>query len=75
MHFALPSTLRVTYYAITLLLFNCTETARRSVLYIVTNVAVKWLVILHRIREVLGSILDPKAGYPDPGFCDHPRKL
>jgi hypothetical protein len=29
------------------------------------NIVIAWLTLLLRIREVLGSNLDPETGYPD----------
>jgi hypothetical protein len=33
--------------------------------YLTPNVAADWLTLLLRIREALGSNLDPETGYPD----------
>lgn len=34
----------------------------------IPNVAVKWLILLVLIPELLGSNLEPKPSYPDQGF-------
>jgi hypothetical protein len=39
------------------------------------NVAVQWLTLLHRIREISGSNLGLETGYPDWGLRGYPQSF
>jgi hypothetical protein len=43
--------------------------------WILSNVAVEWLIFLPRIRQITGSNLGPKAGYPDRNFSGFTQSL